>query len=76
MRFARVPILLVIALAGCKIRRLPELPAERDPTSPEAPVTDYEPPPDVLTEELSSGEAEAGDADPHAGHHGHHGGGK
>src|SRR5215204_716586 len=70
MRFA--PCLLVLALAACKIHRLPELPPDRDPVSVEAPVTDYDPPPDVLTKELSTGAKDDG-ADPHAGHHRHHG---
>jgi hypothetical protein len=68
MRFVCVAVLVLVA---CKIHRLPELPPDRDPVSPDAPVTDYEPPPDVLTKELSTGVADDA-ADPHAGHHGHH----
>jgi len=71
MRFVRAPILFVLALGACKTHRLPELPPDRDPVAPEAPVTDYEPPPDVLTKELSTGAPDDG-TDPHAGHHGHH----
>jgi hypothetical protein len=68
---SRVLPFLFVALCACKTRRLPELPADRDPVSPEAPVTDYAPPPDVLSTPLSTG---AGDAkDEHEHHHGHHG---
>jgi len=64
-------LLVVLALAACKIRRLDPLPPERDPSAAEAPMTDYEAPPDVLTTELGSPAADDA-ADPHAGHHGHH----
>ena len=82
MRSARILIsLFVLALGACKIRRLPELPADRDPVSPDAPVTPYAPPPDVLTKDLSTGAAEAApepaaDEAPvhdHSGHAGHGG---
>jgi hypothetical protein len=68
MPFVHVVLLAVLCLGACKIRRLPALPAERDPVAPQAPVTDYEPPPDVLTTELGSGGSN-GATDPHAGHH-------
>jgi hypothetical protein len=75
MRSIRVllPCLAGLALAGCKTHRLPPLPPDRDPAAAEAPVTDYEPPPDVLTKELSSGKSDSKEDDPHAGHRGHHG---
>ena len=63
----------VATLGGCKIHRLPEVPPERDPASEEAPVVPYRPPPDVLTTELSTGDA---DAKGHEGHEGHKGHGK
>ena len=59
-------LLCALPITACKIHRLDTLPTERDPTAPAAPITDYEPPPDVLTRELSKGDAAA--ADPHAGH--------
>jgi hypothetical protein len=65
-------LLFALAAGGCKIHRLPELPPARDPVAAEAPVTEYSPPPDVLTTELSPGTADA--SDPHAGHHHGHGG--
>lgn len=78
MRRIRIPLLCVLGLfvPACKTHRLPPLPPQRDPTAAEAPVTSYDPPPDVLREELSSGKSDGKEDDPHAGHHGHHGGGK
>ena len=64
-----IAILCVLAgsIAGCKIHRLPALPAERDPTAEEAPVVPYRPPPDVLTTELSTG-APTAEGSGHEGH--------
>jgi hypothetical protein len=76
MRSVRVLLscLAALALAGCKTHRLPPLPTQRDPAAAEAPVSPYDPPPDVLTKELSSGKSDGKEDDPHAGHHGHGGG--
>ncbi len=72
---ARIPLLCLVGLVlpACKTHRLPPLPPQRDPAAAEAPVTPYEPPPDVLTKELSTGKSEGKQDDPHAGHHDHHG---
>lgn len=68
----RLAILLLSigSIAGCKIHRLPALPAERDPSNEQGAVVPYRPPPDVLTTELSTG------TDTPTGHEGHDMGGK
>ena len=67
----RLAILLLSigSIAGCKIHRLPALPAERDPSNEQGAVVPYRPPPDVLTTELSTG------TDTPTGHEGHDMGG-
>jgi hypothetical protein len=64
-----IAILCVLAgsIAGCKIHRLPALPADRDPAGEAAPVVPYRPPPDVLTTELSTG-APTPEGSGHEGH--------
>ena len=65
-------VLALVALEGCRVRRLPELPPAREPGSAAAPVSTYEAPPDVLTSELVEPVAND-EADAHAGHSHHHG---
>lgn len=58
--YLAIPSLIVVLVSGCKIHRLPELPPERDPTSESAPVAPWQPPPDVLNTELSTGAKDDG----------------
>lgn len=75
MSFSFLPPILALSLVilgGCRTHRLPELPQDRDPVSPTASETRYQPPPDVLTTELSPSGKEGTPADDeHSGHAGH-----
>lgn len=74
MRLQSLSLLCLLVLVGaCTSHRLPTLPPDRDPGSPDAPATAYEPPRDALNRELAPADANDDDDDPHAGHHGHHG---
>jgi hypothetical protein len=64
---SRFVLVALLTLPACKIHRLPPLEPERDPGSAAARGTEYRPPPDVLTTELSTGASDDG-----GGHHHHH----
>lgn len=53
-------VLSILLGAGCKTKHLPPLPPERDPVSESATVAPWQPPPDVLNTELSTGAKDDG----------------